>query len=318
MMRHKVLPTLGVAATLLGVFLLYRIFEKQDFGELAEAATSVRPADLALALMFTMASFTCISLIEFLGVHYVRRPVPWQRIVLTAVSALGIGHAIGLAALSSGAIRYRMYGRADLGIVSTGKIVVFAALTTASGLGTVGGVSLIWQADTLAPLLNIAPDTLRFVGMGMLVLLLAYFLVCSFSPTRIVKIWRRVRVRVPSARFALAQFVMGSLNVLCIGGVLYATLRSFVEVHYATAAALYVSGDVSAIIAHVPGGWGVLEYIVTSVLVDERVLAGIVLYRGIYYLMPLGIGLIVFVTDELAGRRRTVRARHRERLREAI
>jgi uncharacterized membrane protein YbhN (UPF0104 family) len=71
----------------------------------------------------------------------------------------------------------------------------------------------------------------------------------------------------------------GRFNILCIGGVLYAALRSFVPAEYATIAALYVSSDITALTAHVPGGWGVLEYIVTSVLGEEHVLAGIVLCR---------------------------------------
>jgi hypothetical protein len=278
---------------------------------------SAPPDDLALAATFAAMSFVCISAIELLSVHHVRQPVPWYRIVLTAIGAIGIGHAIGLAALSSGAIRYRMYGRAGLGIVSTGKIVVFAGLAMASGFAGIGGLALLWQAGTLAGLLDMTANTLRLIGIGALALLCGYFLLCTVFRGRFVTVWRGEGLCVPSVGLAAAHFLAAGLNILCIGGVLYAALRSFTDVHYATATALYVSGDVTALIAHVPGGWGVLEYIVSHVLDDERVLAGIVLYRAIYYLMPLCIGLVVFVVDELAGRRATARVRRAESVREA-
>jgi glycosyltransferase 2 family protein len=311
-MRLKWLPMLGVAATLLGLYLLVRIFRNHDFAAILDAAGSVPFTDLLLALFFTAASFTCISAIELLGIVHCGRAVRIRRIIATAIAAIGIGHAIGLAALSSGAIRYRMYGRAGLDFVSTGKIVMFAGLTLMCGLATVGGAALLWQAETLAPLVDVSVTALRVVGAAALAVVTAYLLLCSYSPRRILPLWKNETIGVPRGKLAVAQVIMGSLNILCVGGVLYAALRSFVHVEYATVAALYVSSDITALTAHVPGGWGVLEYIVTRVLGEAPVLAGIVLYRAIYYLLPLGVGLLVFVSDELAGRRRIVQARNAE------
>lgn len=308
---------LGVAATALGIYLLVRVFGRHDFGAILDAAATVPVADLVLAITFTAASFGFIAAIELLGIVHCGRSVRIRRVIATAVGAIGIGHAIGLAAFSSGAIRYRMYGRAGLDFAATSKIVVFAGLTLVCGLATVGGVSLLWQADTLAPLIDISSSLLRAIGAAALALVAIYLLVCSRSRRRVLPLWRHETIRVPRGKLALAQVAMGSANILCIGGVLYACLRGFVDVEYATAAALYVSSDITALTMHVPGGWGVLEYIVTSVLSDQNVLAGIVLYRAIYYLVPLGVGLVVFVVDELAGRRRAVRVRRAERMSEA-
>jgi uncharacterized membrane protein YbhN (UPF0104 family) len=58
----------------------------------------------------------------------------------------------------------------------------------------------------------------------------------------------------------------------------------------------------TALIGHVPGGWGVLEYITTTSLSGGEVLAGIVLFRAVYYLVPLLLGLVVFLVDEIVSR----------------
>src|SRR5690606_34085392 len=103
----------------------------------------------SLAGLFTVGSFTSIAAIEYLAIRYVRRPVPPARVAATSLAAIGIGHAIGLAALSSGAIRYRMYMRAGYGVVSTGKVILFSGLSAACGFAGVGGTALLWQADSL-------------------------------------------------------------------------------------------------------------------------------------------------------------------------
>ena len=150
----------------------------------------------------------------------------------------------------------------------------------------------------MAPLLGIGPGAVRGVGGGMLGLLAAYLLGCVLARSRTVAIGGKLSLRVPSGRVAAFQILGANTNVFCIAGALYACLREFTDVTYSMIAALYVSSDTTALIGHVPGGWGVLEYITTTSLSGEEVLAGVLLFRAVYYLVPLLIGLVVFLIDE--------------------
>lgn len=301
MNRRNLFTALGLAAVGIGIFLLYRVFQKNDFGEVIAVLSSVKPGDIALALFFTAISYSCVAVLEFFAVLYVGRPVPFRRIAMTALAAIGIGRTIGLAALSSGAIRYRMYSRADLTLVNVGTIILFSGLSVAAGFAAIGGVALLWRGDFLAPLLGVSPAMVRGIGVGALVYLAGYLSLCALlrRPLR----FRSHRLRLPPIRLALGQVAVSSVNLLCIVGVLYIALRSFTEVEYPVVAMLYLGGDLSAVIGHVPGGWGVLEYIVTTALTDGQVLSGVVLFRAIYYFIPLGAGLLVFLADELQNRR---------------
>ena len=299
MMRHKILSAIGGLAILLAIFLLYRVFSHQDPGALREAVTSVSLHTLALAGLLAAGSFTAIAVLEYLAVRHTQTPVPLRRVIATAVAAIGIGHTIGLAALSSGAIRYRMYGRAGHGIMFVGKVLLFSGISTACGFAGTGGVALLWRAESLAPLLRISPDLVRGVGAGMLGVLGAYFLLCVVLRSRTVAVGQKFAIRVPNGRVAALQIVSANTNVLCIAGALYACLRDFTDVTYSMIAALYVSSDMTALIGHVPGGWGVLEYITTTSLSGTEVLAGVVLFRAVYYLVPLVVGLVVFFVDEI-------------------
>src|SRR5690606_5132392 len=104
----------------------------------------------------------------------------------------------------------------------------------------------------------------RAVAVGALVFVVVYVVLCAVLRHRI-RIGK-LYMRLPNIRIAVGQVFFSSLNVLCVAAVLFVGIHSFVEVDYPTVGALYVGSDVSGVIGHIPGGWGVLEYIVTHAL----------------------------------------------------
>lgn len=301
MTRQKVLSGLGVAAALLGVYLLYRVVRRYDAGEILGAMAAVPSSTLVWALAFTVVGYGFLIAAEYLAVRYTGKPVPFGRVALTATAALGIGHSIGLAALSSGAVRYRMYSRSGMDLVSVGRLIVFSGLTVAISLGTVGGAAILWQRESLAGLVGVTSAALTTVAVVALTLVAAYFVGCLMRPPPLRL--GRLHVHLPSFGMACGQLVVGSGHLLSVSAVLYASVRRFADTDFPTVAALYVSADMSAMIGHVPGGWGVIEYIVTHVLDGPHVLAGLIIFRAAYYLLPLTVGVTIFILDEVVGRR---------------
>jgi uncharacterized membrane protein YbhN (UPF0104 family) len=295
-----------VLATALGLFLLYRVLRRYDFAEVADAVTSAPLWAILSAIGFTAGSFAAMALMEWLAVRYTGQKVSVRRICRTAVAALGIGHSVGLVALSSGGVRYRMYRRVNVEPLAIGEIVLFSGLTVGLGLATVGGAALLWRGgDLLAEPLGITPGILHATGFAALSGVIAYLLVCIFAP----RVWRfgSFHFRLPTPATAVAQTISGAINLTCVSAALYCCLRGFVSVDYPTAAVLYVGSDVSALLGHVPGGWGVFEYIVTESIDDPKVIAGVVLFRAIYFLLPLAVGLVTLLSDEIGRRRARAR-----------
>lgn len=301
MYRQVLFRALGVAAALAGIFLLYRVFQRYDLAEVLSVLASVQPVRIALALLLTSISYGCVATLEWLAVTYGGHPIALRRVAFAAVAAIGIGRTVGLAALSSGAVRYRMYSRAGLTLTGVGKIIVFSGLSVASGFAAVGGAALLWRGEILAQLLDLSTVAIRGLGVCLLVYLACYLTLCA-AVRRPIRVGRH-RLRLPSITLACGQVAFSSANFLSIGGVLYVALSGFTEVGYPFATMLYLGGDLSAAVGHVPGGWGVLEYIVTTALDGGAVLSGVILFRAIYYLVPCGAGLLVFLVDELRHRR---------------
>jgi uncharacterized membrane protein YbhN (UPF0104 family) len=292
---------LGVAAAAFGMWLLYRVLGRYDAGEIFGALGKLGIVDVMLALFFAGLSFAFLSVGEFCAVRFARQQVSVKRVVRTTVAAIGVGHAIGMAALSSGAIRYRMYGRSNVALADLGKIMLFAGLTVATGMAVVGGIAMVAQPHAIAELLSLELFTVRGIGIFLLALVGCYIIVCA-RDLRSVHI-KKVELALPSWKLAAVQTLAGAGNYASIAACLYACLRPFAQADYATVATLYVGSDATALIGHVPGGWGVLEYVLTHALDQPHIIAGVLVFRTIYYLLPLFIGLGVFAQDEFSGLR---------------
>jgi uncharacterized membrane protein YbhN (UPF0104 family) len=135
-----------------------------------------------------------------------------------------------------------------------------------------------------------------------------YLFACWWQPAALKL--GRARVNAPSALMTVGQIAVGTVNFGFIAAALYVCLVPLTAVEYSQVVTLLIVGDAAAIVGHVPGGWGVLEYVVSSFLTGTNVIAGIVVFRAIYYLIPLAIGVSVLIADEFAGRKRAARIQH--------
>jgi hypothetical protein len=304
--RRHLLRALEILAALVGIFLLYRVFRQHDFGEIGRALARIPAGDIAVAAAFTAGSYVCLTIGEYMGVVYASsRRVPLSRIILTTVASLGIGHSVGLSALSSGAIRYRMYSRAGLDAGAVAKVMLFSGATVGLGLLTLFCLTLLLQSDMIAGLVQISAGHLHRVAFALAAIGLLYLFACWRQPPALRL--GPAKVAMPSALMTAGQMIAGTLNFLCIAGALHACLSSLTDVAYTEVVTLVIVSDTAAIIGHVPGGWGVLEYIVSSALTGTGIIAGILAFRAVYYLAPLAIGVGVLIADEIASRKRQPR-----------
>lgn len=296
---------IAIGATGLAIFLLYRVFEQHDLAEVARAARQLAWSDLACAVGFAVVSYAGLSVAEYLAVAYARgRPLQPRRIVRTTVASLGIGRSIGLAALSSGAIRYRMYSRYGLDIAHVARVVLFCGVTVAAGMLTLISAALTWHGQLIRYVLHIEFDLALIVAVAAAVTVVLYPFLCTWRrrPLR----WRKLSVALPSWRVACAQIVIGTTNLSLIAATLYACLSPFAAVPYLSIATLFVGAEAASVIGHVPGGWGVLEYAIVRGLDDPGLIVGVVVFRAVFSLGPLVAGLTIFVTEEMRGLHRSL------------
>jgi len=59
-----------------------------------------------------------------------------------------------------------------------------------------------------------------------------------------------------------------------------------------------VAANFAVLLTHVPGGWGVMEFVLLSMLPGLDTIGAVIAFRAIYYLAPLALGSLLFVSIE--------------------
>lgn len=301
MKAAKLFKLFGLIIFCLAAYLLYRALRWYSPEEILQSIRAISLLRLALAALFVAGSYFSLTLFDALAVRYVGAKLPYRRIALASFSALSVGHTLGLAALSSGAIRYRLYSRWGITASQVANIILFCAVTVALGLSTLGGLALLLQPEVAADLLDISPAAGFGIGAICLALNGGYLIFATFvrRPLRI-KHWS---VAMPPPKLALAQICVGAMNFAFVAATLHQILRSTSNADYVTVATVYVIGNVAAIVSHVPGGLGVLEAVVVYLMPDAPAIGALVVFRVLYFLVPLTIGGPLFAAWEFTTRR---------------
>jgi uncharacterized membrane protein YbhN (UPF0104 family) len=250
---------------------------------------------------FVAGSYLCLTGFDLLALKYVGKSLPYRRAALASFTALSLGHNIGLAALSSGAVRYRFYSRWGLSGVEVAKLIVFCGITVGLGLVTLGGISLLAMPELSSRVTGMSEGTTRLAGAASLAISVAY-LVAAATTTRPLR-FRRWTLELPSLNLAVAQILIGTLNFALVAGCLHQALNAVSDVPYAAVVTVYVLANAVAIASHVPGGLGVIEAAVLLLLPNESSLAAVIVFRVAYFLVPLPFGLATLVLSELANSR---------------
>jgi glycosyltransferase 2 family protein len=295
-LRQWVGPLMAAVVIALVAILAYRVLNEYRWADIGAAIAAMPPAWIVRGAIFAALSYLCLTFFDWIALRCVNRPLPWRRAALASFTSLSIGHNVGFAGLSSGAVRYRFYARWGLSLEDVAKLVIFCGITVAMGLVTVGGCSLLLKPSLASSLAGLSPAVARVAGLSLLAIPAAY-VGLTFVKTSVTLF--RWQVQLPSTGLAAAQVGVGSLNYLCVAACLHQLLGGMSSVGYFDVATAYVLANTGVIASHVPGGIGVLESIVLSLLPGAAVLAALLMFRVVYYLAPLALGLALLALSEI-------------------
>jgi len=299
MRSWKALIVLSVLA--LAGFLLYRTLSRYSMDELVAAVAAVPLTRLFGAAACAAASYLCLTGFDYLALHYVGRPLPYPRAALASFTSLSLGHNIGLAALSSGAIRYRFYTRWGLSAGQVAKIIIFCGATVGLGLLTLGGVALLVRSALAVEITGLSRSIVMCLGAACLAMPAAYLILAALvrKPLKI----RQWSIELPPLPLAFGQILVGSANFAFVAACLHQALLAVADVAYLGVASVYVIANAAALVSHVPGGLGVIESVFIFLLPQQNLIGPLLVFRFVYFLVPLSLGLPLLALTELVYRR---------------
>lgn len=301
--RNRIKTYAGVAVSLmlaaLAGWVLWRTFQRISFADVVAQMRALPLSTLALAALCAASAFTVLACYEIVVVRYVKGAIGRARPMLTAYIAFPLGHAVGQAMLSGGAVRYRMYTPAGFSATEVGAAALLANMPYGLAFGLLLDIALVFAADMLAAMFRVDRQWLFLLGCVGLCKDAAYVLTILLRK-RPIKLggWS---VNLPSPAMTALQLVVGLADIFLISAVLYLLLPQSIGIGYLAFLGAYLASVLVGVLSHVPAGLGVLESMLLLLLPDvppEQLLAAVLMYRVIYEIVPVLCSLALWFAFE--------------------
>ena len=293
----------SVALACVAAGVLWRTFQRIRFEDVVAQVRALPASTLALAAQCSAGAFTTLALYEVAVVRYVKHCIGRAKPMLTAYIAFPLGHAVGQAMLSGGALRYRMYTPAGFSATEVGATVLLANLPYGLAFGLFFDLSLVFAADRLETFFRIPAHWLFTLGCIGLAKDFGYALlvIARKKPIRLGG-WA---VPLPTPAMTALQLIVGAIDVGLISMILYLLLPDTAGIGYLPFLAVYLASVLAGVLSHVPAGLGVLESMLLLLLPDvppEQLLAAVLMYRVFYEIVPVLVSLALWGAYESFAR----------------
>lgn len=278
----------AAVAVVAGIFLWHVLAEVN--WPAVRAALQRRPGwELALIAVAALAGHAVYALLDVagaasLGLALPRRRV-WRIALLSYACNLNLGSVIGAAAL-----RYRLYGAEGVAAADVSRLLALSMASNWLGYLVLFASLPLWPAG---PVLArwIGATAAMLLSLGAALVVAGYFFAC-LRRTR----WhlRGHEFRFPPWRYAAAQVAAALLSWALMAAALMLALDGLAD--YAQALGSLLVAAIAAAATHVPGGWGVLDFVLVRSLGGKAdaaaLIAAVLVYRAAYYLLPLALAAL--------------------------
>jgi uncharacterized membrane protein YbhN (UPF0104 family) len=292
---------LSIAIIAIAAVVLYRNLRDIDIGEVVQALRETDPHDVMLAALCVFGGYFTLTFYDLFALRTIgRSDVPYRVAALAGFTSYAIGHNVGASVFTGGAVRYRIYSAWGLDAIAVAKICFIAGLTFWLGNATVLGLGIAYAPQAASAIDQLPPWVNRVIAFLILAVLAAY----------VAWVWRKPRtigrdgwqVTLPDGPLTLLQIGIGILDLSFCALAMYMLVPDEPNIGFVTLAVIFVSATLLGFASHAPGGIGVFDAAMLVALWQfdkEELLAGLLLFRLLYYIVPFALSLVILGIREL-------------------
>ena len=299
---HRVGVILSVTIIAIAAVVLYRKLHNINVGKVLNALATVEYRDVALAALFVAGGYFTLTFYDLFALRTIgRKDVPYRVAALAGFTSYSVGHNVGASVFTGGAVRYRIYSAWGLDAVEVAKLCFIAGLTFWLGNATVLGFGFAYhpQAASEIDLLPIWAN--RILGVAGMMVLAAYVSWVWRTPRVIGR--QNWEVRLPSGPPTLLQIAIGIVDLGCCAMAMYMLVPGEPHIQFIDVAVIFITATLLGFASHSPGGLGVFDAAMLVALWQfdaEELLAGLLIFRLLYYILPFTLALAILGIREIA------------------
>jgi uncharacterized membrane protein YbhN (UPF0104 family) len=284
---------LPIPLLLLAGWVLWKELHGLDPNAVRHAMVQWGPGRSLASVVLAFVVYIFLAGNEQVALRWAGAKVPLIRGVRNAFIAFALANTLGFGFLVGGAFRANAYRRYGVGIGQVAQITAYGTLTFGLGVLALAGGLLLHARDQVYSQLNLEPFVGRALGGLMWVGLCLYGTAAALAPDRI-RIFK-FEFKPPRPGLVGIQILFGVADLMA-GACVFWLLLGKGAPHYSDFLSAYIVSIMAGLLSGVPGGAGVFESVMLSLLpqVDRAALTAAFLgFRLFYYFAPLGVALLL-------------------------
>jgi phosphatidylglycerol lysyltransferase len=294
-------PGLAIAAGIVLLLVTHRLARGFDYRSLVRDLGTMPPASLWRSAAATGVSFLALIARDWCALRYAEVRVPAAALLLAGFCGSALGNAVGFGALTGGAVRYRIYGGVGVRPEQIGRIMGFITAGFALGLAGFAAASALFALAPVAQILHWPVRDLRLASWACLMVVAAIVAAAAIRRRPIGT--ARFSIAVPRPGLLLLQTALTGLDLIGAAAALWVLLPA-ASVGLADFSAIFAAATALGVVSHVPGGAGVFEAVILYALghrvSPNHAAAALLVYRVIYFGLPLALSAVLLAGAELA------------------
>lgn len=291
-------PFIGIALFIIAVWVLYIELQKYHFKDIVSSLYLIPIRSLFLSLLLTIVSYGVKIGYDYYSLRIINKPLAYRRIAVASIVGFVISNNVGLSVIPGASVRYRLYSPLGLNGLDIMKIVFSYTISLWVGFLLLSSTTFILKPILLPPQLHLPFKTDYLFGLILLITLL-FFIGIAFFWNRTLKVFGLEFSR-PPMRFFLPQICIATSDWIIAASVLFVLLPSGVS--YSTFLSIFLIAQLAGIISQMPAGLGVFDAAVVIFLTHSfpaySVFASLIVYRTIYYIIPLIPAIAMLAIEE--------------------
>jgi uncharacterized membrane protein YbhN (UPF0104 family) len=277
------------------------------------ALVTTEPRNILLAALFVAGGYFTLTFYDLFALRTIgRHDVPYRIAALGGFTSYSIGHNVGASVFTGGAVRYRIYSAWGLNAIEVAKLCFIAGLTFWLGNATVLGLGIAYVPEAASSINQLPSWVNRLLAIATLIIL-ALYVIWVWTGQRVVGRdgWQ---VTLPGGPLTLLQIGIGIVDLTFCAFAMYMLMPDEPHIGFVTLAVIFVAATLLGFASHSPGGLGVFDAAMLVALWQydkEELLAGLLLFRLLYYIIPFALSLLILGVREVLIGVNAARARSR-------
>lgn len=298
-------------------YLLKKKLDKLDWEKFWDGLHNISYGHIALALGLVVLNYLILTGYDLIAVRYLKKSLPLRKVMTGAVVGYAMSNVLGWI-FGGTAVRYRMYSSWGFSFKEIVAFVSILSLTFWLGMFLLAGVAFAVLPVRLPeeiggiPLKRVTLFDPHIWGWIFLIVVASYLAACAWwrRPIR----WGQDEFQLPPVSVSSQQLAVSAADFALASATLYVLLPPDIS-NFSTVLVAYLAGMILTVTLHVPGGFGVLDLTLLSMLQTEKgspqeaaIAAGLVVFRVIYYFLPAVVAGLLFFWNEVETRAAAARA----------